>query len=124
MAIKNDRKKYNREEDGKRDAENVSSRLGSTEKQSISTGNDSDRVLYPDSQRRNQARAWAADGGQETTGGIYRRLKQLHAACLNLIDSNHKQLENSLHESKKLTEELNDLEILLAETLDDIPEKD
>jgi hypothetical protein len=124
MPITNDRRNRDRQKDSQCDSQDVNSRLGSTERQGISIRNDSDTVLYSDSERRNQARAWANLGGQATPGGIYRRLKELHQTCLSLIESQQKQLETSLQNSKQLTAEIDDLEALLAETLQDIPEKE
>nr|WP_193196402.1 hypothetical protein [Nostoc sp. MG11] len=122
--IKNDRRNHSREKDDQCDCENVASRLGSAEEQSIPVRNDSNTVFYPDSEGRNQARSRVAPRGQATIGGIHRRLRELHEACLNLIDSQQKQLETSLHEKKQLTAEIHDLETLLAETLDDIPDNE
>jgi hypothetical protein len=123
MPIKNDRRQHDRQKNGQRDSEDVVSRLGSAERQSISTRNDSNTVLYTNSEGRNQARPRVTSGGQATIGGIHRRLKELHEACLSLIESQQKQLENSLQNSKELTTEIYDLQTLLAETLEDIPDK-
>ena len=121
MSITNDRRSYDREKDSQRDTENVASRLGSFERQSISARNDSNTIFHPDSEGRDQARSRFTLGGQATTGGIHRRLKELHETCLSLIESQQKQLETSLHSTKQLTAEVHDLEALLAETLEDIP---
>lgn len=124
MPITNDRRNHGRQKDGQRDSQDVISGLGSTERQSVSIRNDSDTVFHPDSQGGNQARAWANPGGEATLGGIHRRLKELHQTCLSLIDSQQKQLQTSLHNTKQLTDEINDLETLLAETLEEIPDKE
>ncbi|MBC1218475.1 hypothetical protein GNF10_17415 [Nostoc sp. UCD121] len=124
MPITNDRRNHGRQKDGQCDSQDVISGLGSTERQSVSTRNDSDTVFHPDSQGGNQARSWANPGGEATLGGIHRRLKELHQTCLSLIGSQQKQLETSLHNTKQLTDEINDLETLLAETLEDIPDKE
>ncbi len=93
MPITNDRRSHDRQKDGQCDSQDVVSRLGSTERQSCSTRNDSNTVFYPDSEGRNQARSRLTPGGQATIGGIHRRLKELHEACLSLIESQQKQLE-------------------------------
>ena len=124
MAITNDRRNCDRQKDDQRNCENVIRRLGSFEGESISARHESDTILYPDSEGRNQARSWVADTGETTPGGIYRRLKELHEACLIVIESQQQQLENSLHKSKQLTEEIQSLHVLLAEVLQDIPHKE
>ncbi len=124
MPITNDRRNYDREKDSQRDCKDVISGLGSTERESISIRDDSNTIFYPDSKGGNQARSRINTGGQATIGGIHRRLKELHKACLSLIESQQKQLESSLHNSKQLTAEINDLQTLLAETLDDISEQE
>ncbi|OYE04738.1 hypothetical protein [Nostoc sp. 'Peltigera membranacea cyanobiont' 232] len=123
MPITNDRRSHGRQKDSQRDSKDVISRLGSAEGQSSPIRNDSNTVFYPDSEGRNQARPRVAPGGQATIGGIHRRLKELHQACLSLIESQQKQLETSLQNSKELTTEIYDLQKLLAETLKDIPEE-
>ncbi|MHC5740242.1 hypothetical protein [Nostoc sp.] len=123
MPITNDRRSHDRQKDSQRDPQDVVSRLGSTERKSSSIRNDSNTVFHPDSEGRNQARPQVASGGQATIGGIHRRLKELHEACLSLIESQQKQLETSLQNSKELTVEIYDLQTLLAETLKDIPEE-
>jgi hypothetical protein len=123
MPITDDRRSYDRQKDSERDSQDVVSRLGSVERQSIPTRNDSNTVLYPDSEGRDQARPRVTLGGQATAGGIHRRLKELHEACLNLIESQQKQLETSLQSSKDLTAQMHDLETLLAEALKDVPEE-
>ena len=123
MPITNDRRSYDRQKDSERDSQDVVSRLAGVERQSSSIRNDSNTVFYPDSEGRNQARPRVAPRGQATIGGIHRRLKELHQACLSLIESQQNQLETSLQNSKQLTVEIYDLETLLAETLKDIPEE-
>ena len=125
MAITNDRRNHDRQKDDQRNCENVIGRLGSTQRESISVRHESDTIFYPDSERRNQARSRIAHTGETTPGGIYRRLKELHEACLTVIESQQEQLENSLHKSKQLTEEIQSLHVLLAEVLqEDIPHKE
>lgn len=124
MPITNDRRSHDREKDGQCDHQDVASRLGSIERQSVSIRNDSDTIFHPDSEGRDQARSRVALGGQATIGGIHRRLKELHETCLSLIESQQKQLETSLHSSKQLTAEMHDLQALLAETLEDTPNKE
>ncbi|MEH2467501.1 MAG: hypothetical protein V7K23_28260 [Nostoc sp.] len=124
MPITNDRRNYDTEKDDQRNCENVISGLGSVEGESISTRYESDAIFYPDSEGRNQARSWVAPRGQTTPGGIHRRLKELHEACLAVIESQQKQLENSLHEKKQLAEEIQGLHVLLAEVLEDIPHQE
>ncbi len=119
MAITNDRRNRNREKDSQRDVKNVASGLGSSEEQSVSARNDSHPIFHPDSEGTNQARSRFTLGGQTTVGGINRRLKELHEACLSLIDSQQQQLETSLQERKRLTTEIEDLHTLLSETLED-----
>ncbi|MHC5817251.1 MAG: hypothetical protein ACYT04_15375 [Nostoc sp.] len=48
----------------------------------------------------------------------------MHETCLTIIESQQKQLEISLHSSKQLTAEIHDLQTLLAETLEDIPDNE
>lgn len=106
-----------------RNTENVLSRLGGSQRQGFSARNDSYPVLYSDREGRDKAGTWATPRGQATPGGIHRRLKKLHKAWLQLIESQQRQLEVSLQESKNLTAEMQILQSLLAETLDDIPEE-
>ncbi|MDF5706535.1 MAG: hypothetical protein PUP90_02345 [Nostoc sp. S4] len=117
MPITNDRRNYDRQKDNQRNSEDVTSRLGSSEGESISARNEPDRVFYTDSEGRNQAGTRFTSGGQATLGGIFRRLKELHEKCLAVIESQEKQIESSLHENKQLTAEIQDLYTLLAETL-------
>ena len=124
MAITNDRRHHDRQKDNQCNGENVIRRLGGSEGEGISVRNESDTILYPDSEGRNQARSRIASPGEATPGGIYRRLKELHEACLNVIESQQKQLENSLHEKKQLAEEIQGLHVLLAEVLQDIQHKE
>ncbi|MEH1819316.1 MAG: hypothetical protein V7L31_09605 [Nostoc sp.] len=124
MPIKNDRRSYDRQKDDQRNCENVISRLGRAEGEGISIRHESDTIFYPDSEGRNQARSWIGHAGETSPGGIYRRLKELHEACLTVIESQQKQLENSLHESRQLTEEIQSLHVLLAEVLQDVPHKE
>nr|MDZ8016538.1 hypothetical protein [Nostoc sp. SerVER01] len=123
MSVQNDRRKRDRKENSERNTQDVTRGLGSIEGEGVSTWNKSNTVFYSDSEGRNQNRPRNTSGGQETLGGIHRRLKQLHQDCLHLVESNNRQLENSLHESKRLTEEISDLETLLAEALIDISEE-
>nr|WP_322710520.1 hypothetical protein [Nostoc sp. ChiSLP03a]MDZ8211621.1 hypothetical protein [Nostoc sp. ChiSLP03a] len=124
MAIKNDRRNHDRQKDDQRNCENITGRLGVPERESISARHESDTIFYSDSEGRNQARSWIAHTGETTPGGIYRRLKELHEVCLTVIESQQKQLENSLHNSKQLTEEIENLHVLLAEVLQDVPHKE
>ncbi|YAF95165.1 MAG: hypothetical protein AB3A66_21715 [Nodularia sp. CChRGM 3473] len=121
MNITNGREYLYREKDRQCHTEDVNPGLGSVEGQSISTRNDSHSIFYPNSEGRHQVRPRTSIGGQTTPGGIHRRLKELHEACLRLIESQQQQLETSLQESKQLTAEMQSLQSLLAETLDDIP---
>lgn len=118
MAITNDRRN-GRKESSKCDATNELSGLGGTQGESLSTRIESDSIFYPDSKGGNKNREWIGFGGQETIGGIYRRLKEVHTACLRLIESQQKQLEASLQESETIATEMQTLHALLAETLDD-----
>ncbi|MDZ8085605.1 MAG: hypothetical protein RMY16_08415 [Nostoc sp. DedQUE12b] len=124
MPITDDRRNHDREKDDQRNSKNVGSRLGGIEGQSLSTRHESDTVFYSNSEGRDKTGSWASLGGQATIGGIHRRLKELHEACLTVIDSQQKQLENSLHERKQLTAEIEDLYTLLGEALQDIPNKE
>jgi hypothetical protein len=123
MAINNAGRNHDRQKDDKCDSETLTPGLGVSQRQGISTRNESHSVLHTDSEGRNQTRTRTTSGGQKTLGGIHRRLRELHKACLQLVDSNQKHLENSLHESKQLTTEIHDLETLLAEVLDNTAEE-
>lgn len=124
MAAPNGRgKQSDRNQNCQCNVEDVSRRLGSAQTKSFSVGNDSDSIFYPNSAGRDKTGTWTVNGGQETPGGIYRRLKILQKAWLQLVESQQQQLENSLRESKQLTAEMQNLQALLAETLDDIPEE-
>ncbi|MEH1810900.1 MAG: hypothetical protein V7K26_00165 [Nostoc sp.] len=123
MPITDDRRNYDREKDSQRNPKNVVPRLEITEREGSPIRNDSNTIFYPDSEGGNQTRSRVAFGGQATIGGIHRRLKELHETCLTLIESQQRQLESSLQNSKQLTVEIHELETLLAETLEDIPEE-
>ncbi len=123
MAEQDGRRKSLYNQDCQCNAKNVDRGLGGPEAKGISSRNDSHSVFYSDSKGRDKTGAWLNSGGQATTKGIHRRLKELQKAWLELVESQQQQLEISLRETKHLATEMHNLQAMLAETLDDIPEE-
>lgn len=121
MAVPNGRGKLHPDhnQNCERNVEDDSRRLGGSQGESFSARDDANAVFHSDSEGRDKAGSWTTVGGQATPGGIHRRLKELHKAFLELVESQQQQLEISLRESKQLTAEMHNLQALLAETLDD-----
>lgn len=101
-----------------RNIENDERGLGTSSFEGFPVRDVEDTVFRSDSERGDQAGTWITSGGQATLGGIYRRLKEIHQSCLTLIESQQRQLEISLQDSKQITTEILYLQTLLAETLD------
>ncbi|ALF52970.1 hypothetical protein ACX27_14685 [Nostoc piscinale CENA21] len=82
------------------------------------------QFFYSNSEGTDKTRTWTTPGGQTTPGGIRRRLNELHKACLILIESQQRQLEFSLQESKKLAEEMQNLQAVLSEVSESFSEEE